>query len=179
MNTKAATLHSWAESLSSFTFLWFHCSCELTTVKLWLHLDLTSMFVVWLCQRPRPEQERRMVERSKSHRTQVPSAFTSTLELLRSLWATGGLCASARKDTQVIMRRFWFDWILNCSTLYGSRKTQPMTDDTLIIQKPLPLQYCLTVKPAVCLQPFRTHLKNTHLNVFNSVLNKSSMKWNY
>lgn len=45
---------------------------------------LTNMLVVWLC---------RMVESSKSHRTQLPSALTSTLELLKSLWATGGLCA--------------------------------------------------------------------------------------
>lgn len=59
----------------------------------------TFMFVVWLCRLAASEQEHRTVEHPKSHRAQVPSALTSTLELLRSLWATGGLCTSARRDT--------------------------------------------------------------------------------
>lgn len=61
------------------------------------HPELTSMFVVWPCLQRCPEKGRRMVEHPKSHRAQVPSALTSTLELLKSLWATGGLCTSARK----------------------------------------------------------------------------------
>ena len=61
------------------------------------------MFVVWLCQQGCPEQQRRMVEHPKSHKTQVPSALTSTLELLKSLWATGGLCTSASKDNMICL----------------------------------------------------------------------------
>lgn len=60
------------------------------------------MVVEWFLQKQCPEQERRMVEDPKSHKTQVPSALTSTLELVRSLWATGGLCTSVQeKDSDI------------------------------------------------------------------------------
>lgn len=68
--------------------------------KLCLRLRLTDMLAVLLC-RWYLEKECRMVEEPKSHRAQVPSALTSTLELLKSLWATGGLYASARRDTHL------------------------------------------------------------------------------
>lgn len=72
-------------------FIWYQYS----SCFYFMSLCLTFIFLTWFCQKWWPKQNRRMVEDPKSQRAQVPSAFTRTLKLLRSLWATGGLCIPA------------------------------------------------------------------------------------
>lgn len=76
---------------------------------------LTHRLAVRLCLW-HPERERRTVAHPKSQRTQVPLALTSTLELLRSPWATGGLCASARQCGKI-----WFEGLTAAKLLQGDR----------------------------------------------------------
>lgn len=83
-------------------FIFLSTACVPTTELLfWRVMSLlTHRLAASLCLWY-PEKECRTVAHSKSHRTQAPLALTSTLELLRSPWATGGLRASARKRGKI------------------------------------------------------------------------------
>lgn len=72
---------------------------------------LTHRPAVWLCLW-HPDKDCRTVAHPKSHSTHSPLAVTSTLELLRSPWATGGLCASARKSAKI-----WFKGLTGAKRL--------------------------------------------------------------
>lgn len=88
-------------------FFLFAASIPTTELLFWRVMSLlTHRLTVWLCLWY-PEKECRTVAHPKSHRTQAPLALTSTLELLRSPWATGGLRASARKRGKV-----WFEGLM-------------------------------------------------------------------
>lgn len=66
--------------------------CVMSGVQ--LTVRVTWALSLCCCHLGCPEQLRRTVAHPKSQRAHVPSACTSTLLLLRSPWATAGLCSS-------------------------------------------------------------------------------------